>query len=449
MSSLFRLICFGCLTALFALPQDMFAEERDSVIQAESPSSEKKDNVLKVDLQLLSHGETRNGGMPQEATVEQTNFVLGRERLVIDFERPGLETMMNIQHSGIWGQSGKGSFNVFEAWAKMSARNGMFAQIGRIALAYDDERIIGPNDWAMASMSHDALRLGYEGHGHKAHLVLSYNQNAENVTTGGSFYENGAQPYKSMLTAWYHYDVPKLPLGASVLFMNIGMQGGEKEEDPHTEYQQLLGGYVSFHPKHWKLEGSYYHQFGRSEEGIKVDAWMASGKVVWDPTDKYGFDLGYDYLSGDDKFAVPAQGSIGMTHHEIIKGFNPIYGSHHQFYGAMDFFYVSTYLFGFTPGLQNAYLGGHYQPFKGFSLQANYHYLAIATNLIDMKKTLGHEWEIQAKYDFSKDIHLSGGFSFMTGTETMERLKRASANGRLRWGWISLSITPRIFTTKW
>jgi hypothetical protein len=37
----------------------------------------------------------------------------------------------------------------------------------------------------------------------------------------------------------------------------------------------------------------------------------------------------------------------------------------------------------------------------------------------------------------------------MKGTETMERLKRASENGRLTWGWLSLNISPRIFTTKW
>lgn len=449
MSRLLYFTCCWCLTILMVVPQGAFAEERDSVFQAETPPSEKKDNVLKVDLQLLSHGETRNGGMPEEAIDDNTRFVMGRERLIIDYERPGLETKLNIQHNGIWGQSGKGAFNVFEAWAKMSAKNGMFAQIGRIALSYDDERIIGTNDWAMASLSHDALRLGYEGRGHKAHIILAYNQNAENVTEGGSFYKNGAQPYKTMQTAWYHYDVPKFPLGASLLFMNIGMQGGEKTNDPHTEFQQLLGGYVSFHPKHLTLEGSYYYQFGKSEDGLEIDAWMASGKATWNPTDKYGFDLGFDYMSGDKNFAVPPHGMLGVTRHEAIKGFNPIYGSHHKFYGAMDFFYVSTYVSGFTPGLQNAYIGGHCQPFKGFSVQATYHYLATATKLNEMNMTLGHELEIQARYAISKDIRLSGGFSFMTGTETMEKLKRASDDGSLRWGWISLSITPRIFSTKW
>ena len=437
-----------CLVALLSLPLSAFANERDSIGQSVS-APETKDNVLKVDLSLFTHGETRNGGMPEGATESKTNFIMGRERLVIDFERPGLETKLNIQHSGVWGQSGKGAFNVYEAWAKMNAKNGLFAQIGRLALAYDDERIIGTNDWAMAALSHDALRVGYEGHGHKAHLIFAYNQNAENVNNGGSYYINGAQPYKSLQTAWYHYDIPKFPLGASLLFMNIGMQGGEKDVNEHTEHQQLLGGFIQFTPKHWAVEGSYYHQFGKSEEGIKIDAWMASAKVKYIPSNKYDFQVGFDYLSGDELFAVPAKGTIGMTQHKVIKGFNPIYGSHHKFYGAMDFFYVSTYVNGFTPGLQNTYFGASYKPIKGLTLQASYHYLAMATKLIDIDKTLGHELEAQGSYIFTKDIRLSAGFSYMTGTKNMEKLRRASSDGRLRWGWISLNISPRIFTTKW
>jgi len=37
----------------------------------------------------------------------------------------------------------------------------------------------------------------------------------------------------------------------------------------------------------------------------------------------------------------------------------------------------------------------------------------------------------------------------MWGSETMDRLKRSGNENSLRWGWISLNINPRIFTTKW
>ena len=63
--------------------------------------------------------------------------------------------------------------------------------------------------------------------------------------------------------------------------------------------------------------------------------------------------------------------------------------------------------------------------------------------------TLGHEIELRASYQLMKDASLSMAYSYMTGTETMERLKRASDDGSLRWGWISLNVSPRLFSTKW
>ena len=419
-------------------------------------------NQFSIDLQLLGRGEARYGGLPVEKAedpeeaeepldtkVPRSNFLLSRTRLPINFKRDWLEARVTPQHSGVWGQAGKGAFNLYETWVKMTTRQGLFAQVGRVALSYDDERIIGSDDWAMASSSHDILRLGYEGHGHKAHIIVAYNQNADVMTIGGSIYENGAQPYKTMHTVWYHYDLPRLPLGASLLFMNIGMQSNLDDNKDRTWFQHLAGGYISYQPHQWKAEASYYSQFGKNESGVKIDAWMASGKVSFKPADNYSFTAGYDYLSGDQYFAVPTGHNLGVTYHDVIKGFSTVYGSHHKFYGAMDFFYVSTYLNGFTPGLQNAYIGGTYSPLKNLTFNASYHYLATATKLKDMKKSLGHEIEFQAGYTIARDIRVAAGASFMWGSETMERLKRSTNKNDLRWGWITLSVNPRIFTTKW
>ena len=142
--------------------------------------------------------------------------------------------------------------------------------MGRVALSYDDERIIGTNDFATAALSHDLIRVGYEGHGHQAHAIFCYNQNDNNIYNN-TYYDDGAQYYKTMQTLWYHYDFPKFPLGVSLLFMNIGMQAGKinpKEWDydtnpARTEYQQMFGGYINYHPKHLTLEASYYRQTGK------------------------------------------------------------------------------------------------------------------------------------------------------------------------------------------
>ncbi len=410
------------------------------------------ENQLDVDLNIFGRGELRYGGFTEGAAENHAQFIMGRSRLSVTYKRPHLETKITAQHSGVWGQKGNGNFNLQEAWAKLYTKSGLFTQFGRQVLSYDDERIIGANDWAVASNTHDVLKFGYEGHGHKVHTVFGFNQNAENIS-GGTYYKDGAHPYKMMHTLWYHFDVPKTPLGVSILFMNIGMQGGtldgEGDNEPHNRYQQLVGGYVSYKPRKLSLETSYYHQLGHNEDNIKIDAWMASVKAQYQISQKVGTTVGFDYLSGDDYFVVRKNGGIGLVRHKVFKFFNPVYGSHHKFYGMMDFFYVQAFSDTFSPGLQNLYTGVNYSPIKGLGLNVSYHYLAMATTLKNVNKTLGHDINIEASYEIVRDVRTSLGFSYMAGSSTMELLKRTSSSNDLKWAWISLNISPRIISKKW
>lgn len=411
-------------------------------------------NQLSITLDHLTQGEIRGGGLPKSydegnnIVENHTNFIIGRTRLSVDFQRSGLEVRAVAQNEAVWGANNNSTLTLYEAWIRLNSANGLFAQIGRIPLAYDDERIIGPNDWAMAANSHDVLRIGYEGHRQKIHALFAYNQNNENINTG-TFYENGAQFYKSMQILWYHYDLPKLPLGVSLLMMNIGMQAGQRDHDPHTEYQQLVGSYLKFHPMHWTLEGAYYRQMGYNEYSGRIKSWMASIKATIQPTNHYDLEVGFDYLSGDDYVAVVRPGAIGLPRHEVYKGFNTLCGSHHKFYGIMDYFYESAHIQGFSPGLQNAYIGAFYRPIAPLTFHTTYHYMAVSTYLENLNMTLGHDIDLEVSYRFSSDISLSAGFSYMTGTETLNQLKQGDDNKNVYWGWLSLSITPNIFKTKW
>jgi long-subunit fatty acid transport protein len=253
-----------------------------------------------------------------------------------------------------------------------------------------------------------------------------------------------------METVWYHYDVKKIPIGISLLFTNIGMQSDKDHKDTCTFQQQLFGTYIDYHTKKLTAEAAFYYQTGKEEHGIPIDAWMASGKVTYKHNDDLTLYGGYDYLSGDKNFAVPAKGQMGMPQHKKVKGFSSIYGSHHKFYGAMDFFYLSNYYGGFTPGLQNIYLGTKYSPVKKLSIDLSYHYLLTATQLNnDVNKSLGHEVEAAVTYKLMKDASLSAGYSFMRGTDTMVALKRTNNNRQLQWAWIMLSVSPKLLSTIW
>ena len=264
-----------------------------------------------------------------------------------------------------------------------------------------------------------------------------------------------------MQTVWYHYDMPTIPLGASLLFMNVGLQAGEpdnKRNPPSTQYQQMWGGYVNYHPRHLTLEGSYYRQTGQFVDQVNghgpIKAWMASAKATVKPADSYAVSLGYDYLSGDDYIPVTYGGMYGLVHHDTERGFSPLFGSRSRFYGILDYFYESAYINGFTPGLQNAAVGisgnlPHLTSRHSLLMSATYHYLAVATDLEGLDRTLGHSIELQASYQFSKDITLTAGYTFMVGTETMKRLKQGDSSKYARWGWFSLVVSPSLFTTKW
>ena len=424
----------------------------NATAQDSQDDSSEKLNTFTIDAELMTRGEMRYGGLPdsEDDTDNKAHFILERTRLGLDFERTFLKAHITGQHSAVWGQAGKGSFNLYEAWVKLTSRQGLFAKIGRQVLSYDDERIIGSNDWAMAALSHDMLKVGYESDRHKLHLMFAYNQNSESVN-GGSVYRDGDKPYKTMTNLWYHYQHPRVPFGASLLFMNIGIQSELDNYVNKSHYQQLIGTYLSYKPNNWSAEGSFYYQFGRNEYDMNISAWMASVKATYSPSLQWQLTAGYDILSGDPFFAVPPGGGIGLglVQHKTIKGFSPVYGSHHKFYGAMDFFYLSTYYNGFTPGLQNYYIGVTYKPINKLSFDAAYHYLAIATNTDNLDKTLGHELEFSASYTPIKEVSVSLGYSFMHGSKTMEALKRVDNKGNLHWAWLNVIVRPRFLQVKW
>lgn len=412
--------------------------------------AQEADNVFNLDAQLMTRGELRAGGFKADSLDSErvSHFALGRYRIIADYQRSWLNVRLTPQYTGVWGQGSAGVV-LYEGWAKMQSKKGLFVKIGRQELTYDDGRIIGNDDWTMTAPTHDVLKLGYDGESHKVHLLAAYNQNAENIDNGVIYYSGGLQPYKTMQTLWYHYDTPKKSFGISLLGMNIGMQNADQEH-PITYYQQLVGTYMSFRPKYWSLEGAFYYQMGKEEHGMNIDAFMASAKLNVKPSVNYILFAGYDYLSGDKYFNVPPDGGIGLVFHDKARGFNAIFGSHHEFYGAMDFFYLSNYVGGFTPGLQNLYFGGNIKPVSGLSINAAYHYYAIATDLDYVNtKTLGHSVELASSYAFNKAVSVSAGYTFMKGSETMELLNKVSEKRQLHWAWLMMTITPKLFTSTW
>lgn len=407
--------------------------------------AQEKDNTFTVSARVKSRGELRVGGFTPDSlnNARYSRFIIGSYRITADYQRSWLELRLSPQQAGVWGESSDG-LGLYEAYAKLKTNSGWFLKIGRQELEYDDGRIIGNDDWSMTAPTHDVLKLGYEGKSHLVHLLFAYNQNDEDPDNGQTYYSDGIQPNKSMQAIWYHYETPQSLFGISLLGMNIGMQSTDSTK---TFYQQLMGTYLTFRPKKWSVEGAFYYQMGKEEHGVALDAYMWSVKLDLHPRATYSIYSGFDYLSGDKDFSVPHANNISlMVEQKTFRGFSSLYGMHHKFYGAMEFFYVNTYYNGYSPGLQNLYVGGTFNH-KKLSLEGAYHLFATSTSIDNFRRTLGHEIELTASYAVAKDINLSAGYSFMQGTKTMQYLQRVNETRRLHWGWLMISFAPTVFST--
>lgn len=395
-------------------------------------------NNLNIEAQLLTRGEHNNGALKQRYEGQQSaNYISERARLSFDFKRSDLELKASVQHTGLWGQDDirqtDGKATISEAWAKMTFGRHFFAQIGRQQLAYDDERILGAQDWDMENFRHDALKLGYESWDlhHRVHLIVAMNQEKANR---GDYYE-GPMPYKNMEGLWYHYGSPMTPLDISLLALNVGYERGD-EGHGRTNYMQTFGTDISYsfgRPLSWNIRGSFYYQMGKTSLR-QVEAFMASGNIsyTFTPQRRFKLSAGYDYMSGNN-YDNPKWNA-----------FNALYGSYHRFFGSMDFFGNTL-----TWGLQDIKGSISSHICKKVRLDLNYHYLMTATQITDLKKELGHEFDVELTAKLKKDVTLSAGYSTILGTETLDRIASGNHEVWQDWAWLQLNICPSaLFSSK-
>lgn len=386
-----------------------------------------------IDAQLRTRGEYNNGALfPRIRKEGAAYFANERARLSCTYTRSNLQLKVSAQHTGVWGQDDintrNGRVAMNEAWARVNLGYGFSAQVGRQQLSYDDERLLGAQDWNVAGYWHDALRMVYEHNRMTAHAVITLNQTAENVR--GHYQYSGGMPYKALAMLWWHQDFDVQPVGISLLAMNLGMQAGEVGT-AKTWYMQTLGTHVTYRPEDFDVAASFYMQTGNDKAGKRVSAFMASIRGSYDITPQWSARAGYDYLSGND-------GRNTNQH-----AFNPLYGSYHKFLGAMDYFTSMV-----ECGIQDIQLGVTTHVTKPVSVSLDYHGLFCAEKMGKRSKTLGHELDLHASMKLQSDVTISAGYSRMFGSATTDFLKGGDHHLRQDWLWAQLSVSPRLFTSK-
>jgi hypothetical protein len=402
------------------------------------------ENELIIGAQLRPRAEYRNGAFfPRSKGDDPVKFITNRSRLSMEYKRDMLSLTFSAQQVGVWGQDHpqerNGRFMLNESWVNLNPVDGFFIKLGRQPLSYDDNRILGGGDWNVAGRFHDALKLGFENEQHKIHTVFAFNQNEEK-RFGGTFYAPGAQPYKTMQMLWYQYAENRL-FNASFLLLNLGMEAGNASKS-NVNNLQTFGTNLSSQPDDFQLSGAFYFQTGKTVAGESVSAYMWALKAAYRMSPKWTVTAGSDYLSGNDG-----------KNADRYKAFDPLFGSHHRFYGTMDYFYSSSFINGLNPGLWNNYLDLSFRASPKVTLSLTYHHFQTATDVVlnceQQKRTLGSEWDFQVTWNVMRDVTFTGGYSTMFGTDAMKAVKGGDPTQWQEWAWVSLNINPKVFIAKW
>jgi len=400
---------------------------------------------LDANLQLRPRYEYRNGfkELMKDGSLP-TSFVSQRSRLNFNFKQDKLKAKLTLQNIRVWGDvattatSDKNGVALFEAWAQYDFNAKWSAKLGRQVLSYDNQRIMGEIDWAQQGQSHDAALISFKPTNHQLDLGFAVNSDSEKLYR--DVYTNS---YKHMQYAWYHTSFSNLNM--SLLFLNVGFQYKDvPTNNLKVDNMQTFGTYLSY--KKNKFDGNLgvYGQTGDGKlvtENTSINALYGGLNLSYAVTDKFKAGLGYEYLSGKDQDDTDSK----------IKSFNPIFGTNHAFNGFMDYFYVGNYKN--TVGLQDVFAKFTYSN-KKWQLNAMPHVFMTAADVIDptdvtkkMDSYLGTEIDLTATYTLQKDINITGGYSQMFGTDTMEVLKLGNKGYDNNWAWVMITINPRLFTT--
>jgi hypothetical protein len=410
-----------------------------------------------IGLEIRPRAELRHGFKDLISDSEHAAFFIEqRSRLNLFFQSEKISTSLKIQDVRIWGETAQinksdNLISVHEAWAQYAFTKTFSLRAGRQELVYDDHRIMGNLDWAAQGRSHDAFKFIYFDSTWNIHAVVAYNQNSnipepakltDNFYTapGGFPVVGGGQPnYKHMQMLWADRTLGRFY--TSFLFLSTGWQM------PDTTVNNLVttgvNPVVTISGK-VKILGSYYYQFGYDRSDASVDSYLLSLSLNLTGAKSSHF-IGFDRLSG-----TGVASSKSNT-------FDPLFGTHHKFYGLMDYFYVGNphAQQGKTVGLQDFFIRSKFNlNSTKTSVSTELHHFVTPVRITEpsgsaksLSSTLGSEVDIVLQHSFQKDFVVHLGYSQMFATESLQAIKGGDREGINNWAWLMLTFKPELFNS--
>ena len=337
-----KLILTGGIVASLFAAQTSFAQEEDK-------------GQLTISGQVRPRFEFRNGfKKPIDAGQEPSAFMEQRARVNMMYKKSDFNVKISVQDVRIWGETGQinktdGLTSFHEAYGEWTPNKNIALRVGRQELVYDDARILGNLGWAAQGRSHDAAKFVYKDSTWEFHAIGTYNQDGLTPEpaklqspTGGVF--TTPSPGAGSVDTDLNFALPN-PLSSQILWFKTAFKGGDISFLALNDFSQITNsngstGIVSrltagtnamYKTGDVKLNGTFYAQIGKTSGNQRATGVMASLYATYTGSKKVIPTIGVDYLSGDDTSTV-----------DVSEQFNPLYGTHHKFYGFMDYFYVGN-----------------------------------------------------------------------------------------------------------
>ena len=427
---------------------------------------------LSLSGQIRTRTELRDGyGSPLPVGASPAFFTSQRSRLCLAYSAYRLKIGLVAQDVRVWGQDAStinrfttqdnNAFMLHEAWAELALTDTsnktryVGLKLGRQEISYDDQRLLGNLDWLQQARRHDAAVFKFGTKLWTLHARFAFNQNKEAAT--GTRYNstppaayagntNGASNYKSLQ---YLYAMRRLPYGSlSFLFLSDDFSkyhfdssnAAVKVWDNGVYSRATVGLYFTNAFKKLTVTASAYYQTGKTFTGQKIKGELLSLSGAYSLTKSITIGAGTDYTSG------------GKTA-SYSKAFDPLYGTPHKFWGAMDYFYASS-PFG-ERGLIDYYVKSKFKASSRAAINADVHHFQSASDIlvnnISLAKTFGTELDLTASYSLTPIIGFEAGYAhfFSTATLVSAPVKNV-ANARLasNWAYVSINIKPDFLVSK-
>jgi len=312
-------------------------------------------------------------------------------------------------------------------------------KMGRQGVLLDNGRIFSDAPWAQQSRAHEGIRITEYTSKHSQDLFFLFTRNY------GELFDPTYSPVSSHRYKYLLIHNLKGILDGGFSFNTINYLEffeNTTSSAPNTTIRGTIGGRLEFQNKSFYATLNGYYQFGQNAQGRHINGYYLQPEIRF-PILKSTIRLGAELISGS-RLQQPFNQS---------GSFDIRYGVAWKFMGNMNLFtrfpddvkdrgLVNPYCFILVP-INNK-----------IAIRSDFHLFYLQNSLqnlngSDLKKYLGFEHDLSARYNATKRIELNYGFSYFLPESTMSSLpKIIDANKTAIWSYFMLSYSINVVNSK-